>query len=182
MVARLLKRAHLQIPLHQLAFTPRIKFKGQTRSSLVRLVVAGILARPLRSQRRLEALADGLYHLGEPEKVEKGERNVGGEVACRQPCRKVAHCHERCGLMCGIAQGSGGRQLPDFVLSIPRRGITDRGSAPHISGHAIGSISPPNQAAEEERQGQDSTVDSLVDGAGETDFVTEPVDVEKRGG
>ena len=52
----------------------------------------------------------------------------------------------------------------------------------HVAESVVGGVLAPDDAGEEERDGQDAAIDGLDRGAGEVEFVAEPVDIEEWGG
>jgi len=63
-----------------------------------------------------------------------------------------------------------------------RRRVALHHGCEDVAKNGDGGVGAPAQAAEEEGEGEAGAVDGLVDGAGEVEFVAEPVDVEEGRG
>jgi hypothetical protein len=151
------------------------------------LVLGDIDVRRLLSapgaQRGIEALAQGLDHLGEPEPVEAVEHEVASQVRKGDPQGHfVAVGEAQHGGVFGGAGVGGGHVVVGFDGGVQEGDRPGFVGGPDVAEDLDGLVGAPEEAAGHEGQEQEDAVDELQGGAGEGELVAEPVDVEEGGG
>ena len=145
-----------------------------------RMTMVDFLAGALCAIRRREASADCLDHLGEPEEVEQVERDVGCQVRGAEPERQVTGLHESGGLAERVVEIAMVGELSHLIHEVLRCGVALVDSPVNILEDQHTAVVAPDNATAEEGRGEESAVDSLVDGTGKVELVAEPVDVQER--
>lgn len=151
------------------------------RRLLLRVVV-DFHAGALSTVWRREASADCLDHLREPEDVEQVQGDVGGQVRCAEPEREIAGLHESSGLTDRVVEISVVRKLFELVHELLGSAVSFCNRAVDILEDQDAAVVAPDETAAEESRGKESTIDSLVDRAGEVELVAEPVNVQEGAG
>lgn len=127
-----------------------------------------------------EAGADSLDHLGEPEQVEQVQSDVRGKVRSAEPERQVADIHESSGLADRVVKLAVVGELADNVHDIFGCSVSLVNCAVDILEDQDTAVVAPDETAAKEGRSEESTVDGLVDRAGEIELIAEPVNVQER--
>ena len=155
------------------------------RIAQLRLVVDFLRPNTLSAPGRIEARADRFDHLAKPVDVQAVEDEVGAQGDAREPKRDITILVECSDLATRISTdgqhllhthgGSGSFQTYTTVVVH----VTVLIEVVEIAEDDDGVPDAPDETAAEEDEDEAGAVDGLVDGAGEVEFVAEPVDVEE---